>query len=130
MKKNFPSILCYLLLLTSCGGKKDIPNTDIEIASAFIKNILENNFKDAGQLVLPGEANEQYFSLFKKFFEAKSSIELEQYKKADIVINEIIPLNDSVTVVDYSNSYKRNEKNKLKVVKANGQWLIDLKDTK
>jgi len=130
MKHFFAVFLSCLFLLTACEGKKDIPNTDIEVARAFIKDILENNFKDAGQLVLPGEANDQYFSLFKKFFESKSAAELEQYKKADIVVNEIIPVNDSTTVVDYSNSYKRSEKSKLKVVKVNGQWLIDLKDTK
>lgn len=130
MKKISAVILSCVVALSACESQKDIPNTDIEVASAFVKYILQNDFKDAEKLVLPGEANEQYLSLFKKFFEAKSAEELKQYKEADFVVNEIIPVNDSVTVVDYSNSYKRTEKSKLKVVKLNGQWLVDLKDTK
>jgi predicted small secreted protein len=129
MKKIYSFLLAGIFLISSCNTKRVIPNTDIEVTSAFIKDILENNFKEATQFVLPEDTNEQYLSLFKKYFESKSKEELEQYKNADIVINEINNVNDSVTIVNYSNTYKKDEKNKVKVVKKNGQWLVDLKYT-
>lgn len=121
-------LVCFFFI-SSCNTKKEIPNTDIEVTRAFIKDILENNFKGATDFVLPEDTNDQYLSLFKKYFESKSKEELEQYKNADIVINEINNVNDSVTIVNYSNTYKKNEKNKVKVVRKNGQWLVDLKYT-
>jgi membrane peptidoglycan carboxypeptidase len=121
-------VICFIII-GSCNTKREIPNTDIEVTRAFIKDILENNFKEATDFVLPEATNDQYLSLFKKYFESKSKEELEQYKNADIVINEITNLNDSVTIVNYSNTYKKNEKNKVKVVRKNGQWLVDLKYT-
>jgi membrane peptidoglycan carboxypeptidase len=129
MKNIYSLCLVCFFFISSCNTKKEIPNTDIEVTRAFIKDILENNFKGATDFVLPEDTNDQYLSLFKKYFESKSKEELEQYKNADIVINEINNVNDSVTIVNYSNTYKKNEKNKVKVVRKNGQWLVDLKYT-
>jgi hypothetical protein len=122
------SLICCLAI-SSCNTEKKLPNTDIEVARGFIKNILESNFKDAETFVLKEETNRQFFDLFKKEFESKSKSELESFKNADIIINEISPINDSVSIINYSNSFKKDKTNKLKMVKINGQWMVDLKYT-
>ncbi len=48
------------------------------------------------------------------------------YRSASINIHQVSPVNDSTTVVIYSNSFK-NDHDTLKVLKQNGQWLVDLK---
>ena len=75
------------------------------------------------------ETNKQYFETFRHQYQSKEKAELENYKAADIVINEIKPESDSVHLVNYSNSYKKEIKNKLKLVWVNSQWRIDLKYT-
>jgi hypothetical protein len=122
------SLICCLAI-SSCNTEKKSPNTDIEVAREFIKNILESNFKDAETFVLKEETNRQFFELFKKEFESKTKSELESFKNADIIINEISPLNDSVSIINYSNSFKKDKTNKLKMVRINGQWMVDLKYT-
>ena len=122
------SLICCLAI-SSCNTKKISPNTDIEVAREFIKNILESNFKDAETFVLKEETNQQFFELFKKEFESKSKSELESFKNADIIINEISPISDSVSIINYSNSFKKDKTNKLKMVRMNGQWMVDLKYT-
>lgn len=119
----------YVLLLSACTSPDQVPNTDIDVASAFIRNILENNFKEAEKLVLQEETNKQFLELFKKDYNSKNKSELENYRNADIIINEISPVNDSVSIINYSNSYKRDKSSKLKMVRINGQWLVDLKYT-
>jgi len=48
------------------------------------------------------------------------------YKDASIrFLKETHRVNDSVTIVHYSNSYK-NQPDSLKVIKMNGQWFIDM----
>ncbi|MEO6731003.1 MAG: hypothetical protein ABIN01_07280 [Ferruginibacter sp.] len=128
MKLKYLLAVALILTFSSCN-KNAVPNTDIDVASAFIKDILENNFKEAETLIFKEETNKQYFDLFKKEYESKSKDELDNYKKADIIINEISPVNDSTSIVNYSNSFKRDKSNKLKMVKVNGQWLVDLKYT-
>ena len=129
MKMKLFIAVVVLVTLSSCNDKKKNPNTDIDVARAFIKDILENNYKDAKTFVLNEDANNQYFDLSKKEFEGKSKEELKLYKNADIIINEIKNLNDTVTIVNFSNTYKKSIKNEVKVVKVNGQWLVDLKHT-
>lgn len=128
MKLKYLLAIVLTLTFSSCN-KNAIPNTDIDVARAFIKDILENNFKEAEPLIFKEETNKQYFDLFKKEYESKSKEDLENYKKADIIINEISPVNDSTSIVNYSNSFKRDKSNKLKMVKVDGQWLVDLKYT-
>ncbi|MEO6546759.1 MAG: hypothetical protein ABIN94_02120 [Ferruginibacter sp.] len=128
MKWKFLLAIFWTILLSSCNQKK-MPDTDIEVARAFITDILENNFKEAETFVLKEETNKQYFDLFKKEYESKSKEELNNYRSADIIINEISPLSDSVSIVNYSNSFKRDKSNKLKMVRVDGQWLVDLKYT-
>ncbi len=116
-------------ILTSCHETSTTPTSDIEVATTFIKEVLNNNFKDAKALVLPEEINFQYFELAKKDFEKKSPEEIAQYKKAVIIINELKNVNDSLTIVNYSTSYKKAIKSEVKLVRINGQWLVDFKHT-
>ena len=123
------TVVAALAVFSSCNDKRTNPTTDIDVARAFIKDVLENDFTDAKTFVLDEEMNKQYFELSKKNFEGKSGDELKKYKEAEIIIYELQPLNDSVTIINYSNSYKKDVKNILKVVRINGQWLVDLKYT-
>ena len=129
MKMKLFIVILFFSAFTSCNDARNNPVTDIDVARAFIKDILDNDYKDAKTLVLDEEINKQYFELSKKDFEGKSKEELENYKKADIIINEIKNVNDSVTIVNYSNSYKKSMKYEVKVVRINSQWLVDLKHT-
>jgi hypothetical protein len=129
MKLTFLLSLIFCLAISSCNNEKKSTNTDIEVARVFIKDILESNFKDAETFVLKEETNQQFFELFKKEFESKSKSELESFKNADIIINEISPINDSVSIINYSNSFKKDKSNKLKMIRINGQWMVDLKYT-
>ncbi len=125
--KSLIAILIFASL-SSCNNGI-VPNTDIDVARAFITDILDNNFKEAKKLVLDEDINNQYFDLAKKEFESKKKEELKKYKEADIIINELKNVNDSVTIVNYSNTYKKDIRNEVKVVRVNGQWLVDLKHT-
>jgi hypothetical protein len=129
MKKNLFFIAAFFIVIASCNSIKDIPNTDIDVSRAFIRDILDNDFTDAQPLMLQDETNKQYFDVVQQKFNAMAPDELANYKNADIIVNEVSNVNDSVTVVNYSNSYKRNNPNKVKIVRINGKWLVDLKYT-
>lgn len=126
--KLFIAILT-IMVLTSCNNTRKNPTTDIDVARSFIKDLLENDFKGAKEFLLDEEMNNQYFELSKKEFESKSKEVLEKYKESDIIINELKSVNDSVSVVNYSNSFNKEKKYLLKVVRQNGKWMVDLKYT-
>jgi hypothetical protein len=128
MTKKLFFIVAGLIILVSCNSIKAVPNTDIDVSRAFIRDVLDNNFSEAQTLLLQDETNKQYFDVAQKKFSIMAPDELSNYKNADIIVNDITNVNDSVTIVNYSNSYKKNP-NKVKMVRINGKWMVDLKYT-
>jgi uncharacterized SAM-binding protein YcdF (DUF218 family) len=129
LKKYFISIIIAATIFSCNTEKKKVPVTDTEVATAFIRDLLDNNFEDAAQYLLKGETNTQIFERFKKQFNQKDRAILEKYRQADIIVNEISYVTDSVCIFNYSNSVSRADKTILKVVRVDGKWLIDLKYT-
>ena len=56
--------------------------------------------------------------------------EKKGYKNADIIISPkgIENISDSISVINYSNTFK-NKPSKLKLIKKNNEWLVDFKYT-
>ena len=48
------------------------------------------------------------------------------YREASINFYDTRQMNDSVSIISYSNSYKK-QKDSLRVVRRNDTWLVDLK---
>ena len=123
-------IIVCILLFAGCNSKKELPNTDIEVAKTFVKYVLENDFKEAATLVAKDAANDIFLKQLEKSQQEKwSKEEAEQYKNADVIIFEVSNVNDTISIINYANSYRVQEKSKVKVVKMNGQWMVDLKYT-
>jgi hypothetical protein len=132
MKKNI-FLLFAIVLTVSCNTnskeEKKQATSDTDVATAFIRNTLDNNPAEAEQYLLKDETNTEAFERFKQSFAKKDAAELAKYKAADIVIYEIATPSDSVHVVTYTNSYKKDIKQNLKLVRQNNKWLIDFKYT-
>jgi hypothetical protein len=129
MIKHVLTLLFFASLLSCNNETKKIPTTDDEVATTFIRHVLDDNFKDAESYLLKDDANIQYFERFKESYEKKEKAELDAYKKADITINEIKKIGDSLRLIDYANSYKKEVKQKLKLVWKDNKWQVDLKYT-
>ncbi|MEP7255046.1 MAG: hypothetical protein ABI666_04675 [Ferruginibacter sp.] len=129
LKKILLPITLFTSLLACNSETKKAPVTDVEVATTFVRDILDNRFDEAGQFLLKDETNSQIFERFQKQYSTKDKKILEQYKAADIIVNEISYVTDTICIFNYSNSYSKDVKTKLKVVRVNKKWLIDLQYT-
>ena len=130
MIKKYLILFFLAAVVLSCNTKtKKTPVTDVEVATAFIRNLLDNNFKEAEQYLLKDETNSQIFERFKKQYSEKDKAILAKYKEADIIVNETSYVTDSVFIFNYSNSYSRADKTILKLVRIDNKWQVDLKYT-
>ena len=130
MIKKYLILFFLAAVVLSCNTKtKKAPVTDVEVATAFIRNLLDNNFKEAEQYLLKDETNSQIFERFKKQYSEKDKAILAKYKEADIIVNETSYVTDSVFIFNYSNSYSRTDKTILKLVRVDNKWQVDLKYT-
>ncbi len=125
----------YLLLLTvlfvfsHCQSeKKQRPTNALETGRTFIKASLEGDFGTASSLLVADTQNIQLFTAYKEYYNRMTDEKKKHYKAADYIINKFTDLNDSTTIINYSNDYM-NKPMDIKVVKINNEWSVDFKYT-
>ena len=123
---SFISLLFFVACNQSAKTKK---NTDpLEAGREFIDASLTGDYDYAKKYLLADSTNLMYFERFVEFDKKKPATEKEGYKNANIIINSTENVSDSVTIINYSNTYKK-EPSKIKLVKKNNEWLVDFKYT-
>lgn len=126
------SIIFFLFLpfFWACNtGKEEAPpsENDVDAARNFINAALKGNYETARAYILPDSTNNQFLDAFERQYQKNMSPdEKRSYREATIKIHQVRPVNDSVSVVTYSNSYKKKQ-DSLKVVNTKGEWLVDFK---
>ncbi len=122
-------ILSLCIVIFSCNNRDaKRPTTATETGTEFIRATLDGNFKAAETLLLDDAQNKSMFESYKNYYERRSSQEKQAYKKASYNINTLTDVNDTTTIINYSNSYMKQPMN-IKVVRRNNEWGIDFKYT-
>lgn len=103
------------------------PENDLDAARTFIRDALDGKFEHAKQLMLKDSTNDETMDVIERNYERMPQGDRVGYRNASIQIHNTKTIADT-TFVTYSNSYK-NQNQDLKLVKVNGQWLVDLKYT-
>lgn len=99
---------------------------DLDAARMFIENALDGKWEEAKRFLVQDSTNVQLLSTAEAKYSALDREEKRSYREAEPRFHGTRKVSDSITIVNYSNSYM-NKKDSLKVVRVNGQWLIDLK---
>jgi hypothetical protein len=130
--KKVLSICLLLFVFWSCGSNDSQeatgkPEGDVDAARLFIRSALDGNYKKARNLVLPDSSNVQLLdNLERAYLHNNDAMEQRGYREASIRIHDTRRLNDTASVVIYSNSFK-NKRDSVKAVRSGADWLIDLK---
>jgi len=130
MKRNYLISLFLLFLLYACKNE-DKPSTgtsenNVDAARNFIRALLDGKFREARAYMLNDSINTNYLDVVERFYQRDVQDNKDGYRTSTIHIHSVDSLNDSTTVVVYSNSFKNNP-DTLKVLKVKDQWLVDLK---
>jgi hypothetical protein len=130
--KKILSCFFLLAIISACDDSNTTvtgkAENDLDAARMFIRDALDGRFEQAKQLMLRDSTNDETMDVTERNYEHMSQANKVGYRNASIQIHNTREVNDSVRIVTYSNSFK-NQKDSLKLVRLNGQWLIDLKFT-
>jgi patatin-like phospholipase/acyl hydrolase len=131
MKQYILTTASFLFLfVVACNNadKEEKPKSenDIDAARNFIRSALDGKFNEAKSFLLADSSNSQYFDVYERNYQRTDPDTKRSYREATINIHNVKAVNDSTTVVIFSNSYK-NDHDTLKVIKKNNQWLVDFK---
>lgn len=100
----------------------------LDAGREFVDGCLKGDFNKAGFYLLPDEENRQDLEKIERLYKTNGESKNQEYKTASIVINDIQELNDSVTIMNYKNSYDKIAR-KLKIVRKADGWKVDFKYT-
>lgn len=124
-------LFSFLFLQFFCACNNDAQpassEDDIGTARNFIRSALDGDYDKARGYMIQDSVNLQYLDAFEHNYKDRMTREDKMgYRESSITIHNVNAINDSVTVVQYSNSFK-NKNDSLKVVRNNNAWLVDLK---
>jgi hypothetical protein len=129
MNKIRTGSLFLLLLLAACSDNRTEPvasDSDVDAARNFIRASLDNDFDQAATYMVSDSTNAGYLDAVKRNRRQLTKDENFSYRESSIRIHDTRRVDDSTSIVSYSNSYK-NQKDSLKVVREDNRWRVDLK---
>jgi hypothetical protein len=131
MKMLLPFSLICMVLICACNSdqqeKETTSENDVDAARNFIRSALDGKWREARRFMVQDSTNTQLLDAYESNYETHMNREDKRgYREASITLYDSRQENDSVTIVNYSNSYKK-KRDSLKVVRINNQWLVDLK---
>ena len=126
LKKIFVLAVSIMLLYSCNNDKNPRPSTAMDTGREFIRASLDGDFETTENLLLKDTQNLQLFQSYKSMYQRMPAENKKNYKSASYEINKYLDLDDSTTIINYSNSYM-NKPMEIKVVKKDKQWCIDFK---
>jgi hypothetical protein len=115
--------------MTACNHTAEVNKADpLESGRGFIEASLKGDYVEAKKYLLNDSTNNQYFEGLKDFNSKMNRNDRDGLRDANIIIDSTHDVSDSIEIITYSNTYKKVP-SKLKMVKQNGEWLVDFKFT-
>jgi hypothetical protein len=129
-KRFFRLWIIALAALASCadpqGFKK--PEDPLDAGREFVRAVLDGNYEKAEKYILQDADDVALFQRYRKYMNQQPAEEKLRLKESNIIINKVEALNDTVSIVNFQNSWS-NKPADLRVVQRDGQWWIDFKYT-
>ncbi len=127
--KRISIVSCTTVMLFSCKDTASSKSDNaLDAGRNFIRATLDGDFNSAQKLLLKDPRNVELFESYKTFYDRLPAEKKQAYKAASYNINTDTDVNDSVAVINYSNTYMNQPMN-IKLVKQENEWKVDFKFT-
>jgi hypothetical protein len=131
MKLNTIIAGLSLFIFTNCNNdnkdaKESKSESDVDAARNFLDAALKGDFKLASSYMVRDSTNLGYLAVTERKYSQMDADQKRNLRNASLRFYNPLLQNDSTTITVFANSYK-NDKDTLRILKKNGQWLVDLK---
>lgn len=104
------------------------PEDPLDAGREFVRSVLDGDYEKANLYLLNDPEDQELYKRYQSYMKKTPKTEKLQLKSSSIVINKVETLSDSVTIINYSNSYTMKPTD-LKVVKVGTSWKVDFSYT-
>lgn len=115
--------------LVACGGNTGYQKaTDAQDAGReFIRASLDGDYEKARFYLLKDDDNLTLLKKHQQNYQRLSNEDKRSFGDASIRPISVTPVSDSITDYTYNNSFHPKDTTTIRIVKVNGEWLVDLK---
>ncbi len=123
------TILILTLALAACGGNNRYPKAEDaqDAGREFIRATLDGEHEKARFYLLKDTTNLILLKQQIANYDQQSSKDKNEFRQSSIRPVEILTVNDSVTLFKYYNTFHSNDTTTLRILRVQGEWLVDLK---
>ncbi|MBS1567550.1 MAG: DUF4878 domain-containing protein [Bacteroidetes bacterium] len=129
--KYFLFVLSVCTLLSACHGGATLHKAADaeEAAREFVRASLNGEYDNALFYLYKDSlnVNQMILDKWKSNYDRLPNEDKVNFKSASIIVKSLDKVNDSVSLYNYYNSYKKKDQT-IKIIRINGEWLVDLKD--
>jgi hypothetical protein len=128
--KNHFLFLILLMGFISCNQPEGFKEAEdpIDAGREFVRAVLDGNYEKAVLYIEDNQEDKDLFERYKQYMNNQPRKEKLQLKSSSIIINKVENLSDSVSIVNFSNSYSMKP-TELKIVQKNKKWVVDFSFT-
>lgn len=129
-RKTYMKVVIFIsaILFTACTARQSEyrkAEDALDAGREFINSRLQGDFLKAGFYMLPSDLNVVSLQETERAYRLKNKEERQNWRTASINIKEVKEVNDSITLIYFQNSFDKIT-DTVKVVKRDGNWLVDL----
>lgn len=129
MRSTFTTALITIFLL-ACNRPEGFtsPEDPLDAGREFVRAVLDGDYERAQLYIQDNPEDRELFIRYSRYMKGQSQKERLQLKSASIIINKVETLADSVSIINFSNSYAMKPMD-LKIVRENKEWKVDFSYT-
>ena len=131
MKYLIYSVFLFATIV-SCKNNSEYTRAEDaqEAGREFIRACLDGNYDRALMYLLKDstDTNLMLMDKWKRDYARLKEEDKVSLKEASIIALKIEQVNDSTAHYVYTNSHEIKDTTTIKIIKLNGEWLVDLKD--
>lgn len=123
-------LLFFAIAFFACKNNPGYPKAEnaLDAGREFIDGFLKGDTRKASAYMVDDVQNKALLTRLHRQLRTSSTEAQEGYKKSSIIIGEVDEVTENEVIIQYKSSFDMDPK-KVKVIKKNGEWLVDLKYT-
>ena len=128
--RSFIAYILFAFTMVGCSEPEGFiqPEDPLDAGREFIRAVLDGDYKKATLYLNEDPEDQELFARFISHEKKQPKKELLAYKSASIIINKSENINDSTSIINFSNSYSMKPMD-LKIIKKNKNWKVDFSYT-
>jgi hypothetical protein len=126
LKSKYVAVLALIAgLAWGCNAPYHKPDDATEAGRDFINATLKADYGIADAYILRDALNENLYKRYKESYNTLPDSVKARYKTAATTIYDVHKVDDSTTIITFANSYYKNRRNNLRLVRNKGEWWVD-----